>query len=138
VEVDNGGGRPRGEPVELVLRWSDVIHSFWVPNIAGKTDMIPGRTNRMTIRADRIGEYRGQCAEYCGRQHALMAFHTVVLPPAEFDAYLARLARPASAPGTPQQRRGRELFVQLGCGAWHTVRDRKSTRLNSSHVETSY
>ena len=113
---------PIGEPVELVLRSDDVIHSFWVPNLAGKTDMIPGRVNRMVLQADRAGVYRGQCAEYCGLQHALMAFDVVALPRAEFDAWLATLAGPAPEPRTDQQRQGQKLFLTLGCGACHTVR----------------
>ena len=87
---------PAGQPVELLLHAQDVIHSFWVPNLAGKTDMIPGRINRMVIQADRPGVYRGQCAEYCGTQHALMAFDVIVLPRDAFDAWLARLAAPAA------------------------------------------
>ena len=113
---------PAGEPVELVLRAQDVIHSFWVPNLAGKTDMIPGRVNRMVVQADRHGVYRGQCAEYCGTQHALMAFDTIVVPRAEFDQWLARLALPVPEPRTAQLRQGRDLFANLGCGACHTVR----------------
>jgi cytochrome c oxidase subunit 2 len=113
---------PVGEPVEVVLRASDVIHSFWVPNLAGKTDMIPGRLTRMVIRADRPGVYRGQCAEYCGLQHALMAFDVVVLPRAEFDAWLARLAKAVREPPSPELRQGRALYDSLGCGACHTVR----------------
>ena len=93
---------PVGEPVELLLRANDVIHSFWVPNLAGKTDMIPGRVNRMVIQADRPGIYRGQCAEYCGSQHALMAFDVIAMPRAEFDAWLAALAQPV-----PRARRRR-------------------------------
>jgi len=113
---------PIGEPVELVLRSTDVIHSFWVPNLAGKTDMIPGRVNRMVIQVDRPGVYRGQCAEYCGAQHALMAFDVIAVPRAAFDAWLAGLARPAAEPATPALREGHDLFVALGCGACHTVR----------------
>jgi cytochrome c oxidase subunit 2 len=120
---------PAGEPVELLLRANDVIHSFWVPNLAGKTDMMPGRVNRMVIQGDRPGIYRGQCAEYCGRQHALMAFDVIVMPRAEFDAWLARLAQPAREPPTPQLREGRALFVDLGCTACHTVRGHVGGRL---------
>jgi hypothetical protein len=87
-----------GEPVELSLRSNDVIHSFWVPNLAGKTDMIPGRVTRMVIQADRPGIYRGQCAEYCGLQHSLMAFDVLVLSRPEFDTWLARLAQPVREP----------------------------------------
>jgi cytochrome c oxidase subunit II len=120
---------PVGEPVEVFLRAADVIHSFWVPNLAGKTDMIPGRVTRMVIQADRPGVYRGQCAEYCGAQHALMAFDVIAIPRAEFDAWLAGLAHPAREPETPERHEGRELFVALGCGACHAVRGLTEGRL---------
>jgi cytochrome c oxidase subunit 2 len=113
---------PAGRPVELLLRSNDVIHSFWVPSLAGKTDMIPGRENRMVIQADRPGVYRGQCAEYCGLEHALMAFDVVVLPPAEFDAWLVRLPQPAHEPADSVLRTGHNLFMSQGCGSCHTVR----------------
>ena len=120
---------PAGEPVELLLRANDVIHSFWVPNLAGKTDMIPGRVNRMVIQADRPGIFRGQCAEYCGLQHSLMAFDVVVMPRAEFDAWLAGLAQPVAEPDGGELRQGRELFVTLGCGTCHAVRGLSEGRL---------
>ena len=120
---------PVGEPVELFLGAADVIHSFWVPSLAGKTDMIPGRVNRMVIQADRPGIYRGQCAEYCGAQHALMAFDVIAMPRPEFDAWLARLARPVAEPATPDLAQGRDLFVDLGCGACHAVRGLTDGRL---------
>jgi cytochrome c oxidase subunit II len=120
---------PVGEPVEVFLRAADVIHSFWVPNLAGKTDMIPGRVTHMVIQADRPGVYRGQCAEYCGAQHALMAFDVIAVSRAEFDTWLADLARPAREPETPERREGRVLFVDLGCGACHTVRGVAGGRL---------
>ena len=85
---------PTGRPVELVLTTSDVIHSLWVPALAGKVDMIPGRTNRLVVRADRPGVFRGQCAEYCGGQHALMALYVVAQPEAEFRRWLANEAEP--------------------------------------------
>jgi cytochrome c oxidase subunit 2 len=113
---------PIGEPVELFLRANDVIHSFWVPNIAGKVDMIPGRVNRTVIQVDRAGIYRGQCAEYCGAQHALMAFDVIATPRAEFNAWLARLSEPAPEPASGELREGRDLFIGLGCGTCHTVR----------------
>ena len=113
---------PIGEPVELFLRANDVIHSFWVPNIAGKVDMIPGRVNRTVIQVDRAGLYRGQCAEYCGAQHSLMAFDVIATPRPEFDAWLARLSEPAREPVSPELRQGRDLFISLGCGTCHTVR----------------
>jgi cytochrome c oxidase subunit 2 len=81
------------------------------------------------LQADRPGVYRGQCAEYCGAQHALMAFDVIALSRPEFDTWLARLARPAREPETPELRAGRELFVGLGCGACHTVRGVAEGRL---------
>ena len=78
-----------------------MIHSFWVPALAGKLDMIPGRTNRLRIVAERAGAYRGQCAEYCGGPHARMAFHVVALPPPEFEEWLERQRAPAGDPGDP-------------------------------------
>lgn len=113
---------PVGEPVELLLRSKDVIHSFWAPTLAGKTDLIPGRVNRLVVQADRPGVYRGQCAEYCGRQHAFMAFDVIAMPRAEFDAWLARLAAPAPEPATALLRAGRAVFDSVGCAACHAVR----------------
>jgi cytochrome c oxidase subunit II len=113
---------PVGEPVELILRSTDVIHSFWIPNLAGKLDNIPGRANRMVIQADRPGIYRGQCAEYCGLQHSLMAFDVIAVPRPEFDAWLKRLAEPVREPPDPQLQEGKQLFMSLGCGACHTIR----------------
>jgi cytochrome c oxidase subunit 2 len=120
---------PLGEPVTLNLRSADVIHSFWAPNLAGKTDLIPGRTNRMVIQADRPGRFRGQCAEYCGLQHAHMAFDIVVMPPAEFDVWLNGLAKPIEEPTSPQLLAGERLFQSLGCGGCHTVRGVSQGRL---------
>lgn len=120
---------PAGQPVELFLRSDDVIHSFWVPNLAGKTDMIPGRVTRMVIEADRPGIFRGQCAEYCGLQHSLMAFDVIVLPRAEFDAWASRLAQPARQPPNAQLREGRQLFTSLGCAACHAIRGVAQSRL---------
>jgi cytochrome c oxidase subunit II len=113
---------PVGEPVEIFLRSPDVIHSFWIPSLAGKTDMVPGRVNRIVIEATRPGVYRGQCAEYCGKQHALMAFDAVAVPRGEFDIWLARLSRPTLQPASPELREGHDLFVSLGCASCHTVR----------------
>lgn len=113
---------PAGEPVELQLLASDVIHSFWVPNVAGKTDMIPGRVNRMVVRADRPGIYRGQCAEYCGTQHALMAFDVVVMPREDYDRWVKTLAQPVPEPQAEELAAGRRSFQQQGCGACHAVR----------------
>jgi cytochrome c oxidase subunit 2 len=113
---------PAGRDVRLALASADVIHSFWVPALAGKMDMLPGRLTHLNLHATRPGVYRAQCAEYCGEQHARMALRVVVLPPAEFDAWLAHEARPAAAPARPAGQRGRDAFVQLRCGACHSVR----------------
>ncbi|HEY0834281.1 MAG TPA: cytochrome c oxidase subunit II [Azospirillum sp.] len=112
---------PVGRPVEFVVKSADVIHSFWIPSLAGKIDMIPGHVNRLTLTADKPGTYRGQCAEYCGAQHALMAFHIVAVPPGRFDAWLAEQARPAPEPAGPALAAGRDTFLKLGCGACHRV-----------------
>jgi cytochrome c oxidase subunit 2 len=113
---------PLGRPVELLLGSSDVIHSFWVPALAGKVDMIPGRTTRLVIRTDRAGTWRGQCAEFCGAQHALMAFHVVAEPAADFEAWLARQARDAAPAADSASRLGQDLFFRAGCADCHAVR----------------
>jgi cytochrome c oxidase subunit II len=113
---------PVGRPIEFILKAADVIHSFWVPSLGGKVDMIPGRTTQLRITAERPGIYRGQCAEYCGGPHALMAFEVIAMPPAEYDAWLARESAPARAPSNDTEQRGQSLFVSAGCGACHAVR----------------
>ncbi len=113
---------PVGRPVELALRSDNVIHSFWVPALAGKVDMIPGRTNRLVIEARAPGVFRGQCAEYCGMQHAWMAFYVVAVPEAAYRQWLADQAAPAREPADALLRRGRDAFLREGCGACHTVR----------------
>jgi cytochrome c oxidase subunit 2 len=113
---------PRGERVEFELTSPDVIHSFWIPSIAGKVDMIPGRTNRLVVLPTRAGTFRGVCAEYCGTSHALMAFSVEVMEPAAFEQWLAQEAQGAAPPATPEARLGQELFEQVGCGACHAVR----------------
>jgi len=113
---------PVGRPVRLALTASDVIHSFWVPQLAGKVDMVPGRINHLALVAQRAGIYRGQCAEFCGVQHARMALQVVVLETQAFDAWLAAEARDAVAPTTERARAGAALFLQSGCAACHTVR----------------
>ncbi|MGD9740104.1 MAG: c-type cytochrome [Bauldia sp.] len=112
---------PVGVPVRLILESADVIHSFWVPALGGKLDMIPGRSNAMAIEADRAGVFRGQCAEFCGDQHARMAFIVIAEEPETFGAWLAAEAAPAvAAEAAPAA--GAAAFVAAGCGACHTVR----------------
>ena len=113
---------PVGRSVVFALTSADVIHNFWVPSLAGKIDMIPGRATHLRLKADQPGIFRGQCAEYCGRPHALMAFEVVALPPDEFDTWLERQAASADSPTAPSAQRGRDLFLAAGCGACHTVR----------------
>jgi cytochrome c oxidase subunit II len=112
---------PVGRPIEFALKSADVLHSFWVPQLAGKLDMIPGRTNVLRIRADSAGVFRGQCAEFCGAQHAKMAFEVVASDPSEFDAWLTAQQRPAQDPRTPELVSGMNLFVNQ-CAACHSVR----------------
>lgn len=112
---------PAGVPVEIVLTSADVIHSLWMPGLAGMLDAIPGRANTLRFTADTPGRLRGQCTEYCGIQHANMTLAVVVHEPAAFAEWLAAQARPASAPATPALAQGRDLFV-LHCGGCHAVR----------------
>lgn len=113
---------PVGRPVYFALTSADVIHSFWVPQLAGKMDMLPGRMQHLLVTAKEPGVWRGQCAEFCGAQHAQMALHVVGLEPQAFDAWLAAQARPAPAPASARQELGRTAFVENRCNACHTVR----------------
>ncbi len=133
---------PVNQPVEFRLRSHDVIHAFWIPAFAGKVDMIPGRTTRLTVHPFRMGRYRGACAEYCGESHALMNFDVRVVSSSEFEKWLIHQASPASGPAdsstiqaedpaavaspaavtSAQSQPGHALFLATGCGACHTVR----------------
>jgi cytochrome c oxidase subunit 2 len=113
---------PTGRDVVLEVASADVIHSVWIPALHGKIDMIPGRVNRRVIRADRPGVLRGQCTEYCGVQHALMAFLVVAETPRDHDAWLRRQREPSAEPQDEFLAMGRRVFGEVGCGACHTVR----------------
>lgn len=113
---------PVGEKVTLKLTSADVIHSFWVPSLAGKTDLIPRRTNTQTFVADRPGVYRGQCAEFCGFQHAHMGLLVIAQPRAEYDAWYAAQLKPAEPPTEPERQRGQEVFTSSACLMCHQVR----------------
>jgi len=113
---------PVGQPVDFTLKAADVIHSFWVPSLGGKVDMVPGRTTRLRLTAERAGVYRGQCAEYCGGPHALMALSIIAMPRGEYETWLARAAEPKAAYLTDIEQRGRALFMAAGCGTCHAVR----------------
>lgn len=115
---------PVGVPVRIELRSSDVIHSFWVPKLAGKTDVIPGRVNSMWIEADKPGVYRGQCAEYCGTEHALMSFRVIAEPIGRFKQWQqAQLAGASLQTAAAQQ--GYPIFA-AHCSACHAVRGTSS------------
>jgi cytochrome c oxidase subunit 2 len=113
---------PTGRAVTIGLASADVIHSFWVPQLAGKVDMLPGRVHQLRLQADRPGTYRGQCAEFCGEQHARMALHVVAHAPDDFERWLKAQARSASPPRGPDAQRGAQIFAQQRCTACHTVR----------------
>jgi cytochrome c oxidase subunit II len=112
---------PVGEPVRFELRSADVIHTFWVPALSGKTDLIPGQTNTTWLEADEPGVYRGQCNEYCGQQHAHMALSLYADPPDQFQAWWHSQLQSATAPAGTAAATGQQQF-QLKCGACHSVR----------------
>jgi cytochrome c oxidase subunit II len=118
---------PAGRSIDFTLRSADVIHSFWIPSLAGKLDMIPGRTTRQPLAAHAPGVFRGQCAEYCGGPHALMAVQVVAMPETEFTAWREREAAPAREPATEPERRGQRLFLSAGCGGCHAIRGTDAT-----------
>lgn len=119
---------PAGEPVLIELRSNDVIHSFWVPNLHGKMDTIPGLVNTFWLNADEPGQWRGQCAEFCGRQHALMAFEVVALPPDEFAQWVEdhqpepKETTPVAAAEKEPFARGKEAFFRASCHECHAIR----------------
>jgi cytochrome c oxidase subunit II len=129
---------PVDETVLVRLHGADVIHSFWVPKLTGKTDTIPGQTNFSWIRADRPGLYRGQCTEYCGSEHAHMSLEVVAESRTAFDQWRAAQLAPAPAPTTPEQARGRQL-VEYRCGLCHQVRGTLAGALSApdlTHIAT--
>lgn len=113
---------PAGRTVRLELTTADVIHSFWVPQLMPKRDLMPHQTNKVWLNADHPGRYRGQCAEYCGLQHANMAFYVIAQPGSRFDSWLADQRRRARAPLNAEQRLGRQVFVTGTCATCHTIR----------------
>lgn len=113
---------PIGKPVDIELRSRDVIHSFWVPRLHGKVDLVPDFANRIRLQADEPGLYRGECGEYCGPQHAHMILLVQADQPADFDRWLTALRRTAAEPSDPIARRGQQLFMQKACVVCHTIR----------------
>jgi cytochrome c oxidase subunit 2 len=121
IETANELHLPVGKTTRISLGSGDVIHSFWVPNVSGKIDMIPGRRNTLDLTPRREGWFRGQCSEFCGAQHAHMAFDVNVESSAEFDTWLTAQDRPASLPADPIALRGQAVFASA-CAACHVVR----------------
>jgi len=113
---------PVGRPVTVRLRSADVIHSFWVPGLHGKMDLVPGRVNAISIEADRPGIWRGQCAEFCGQQHAKMAFAVVAEAPERYEAWAARQRQGALPPADSAARADERIFLTSGCVVCHAVR----------------
>jgi cytochrome c oxidase subunit 2 len=111
---------PVGRPVDLALRSADVIHAFWVPELGGKTDVIPGRTNHMWLEAAKPGVYDGQCAEFCGVSHANMRLQVVAQEPADFARWVAHLRHPDVTPRTPLAAQGQQIVLTT-CSSCHTV-----------------
>ncbi|MCE7984979.1 MAG: cytochrome c oxidase subunit II [Caldilinea sp. CFX5] len=112
---------PVGQPVQLRLTAAEVIHSFWVPELHGKMDMIPGKINTLWIQADTPGDYRGLCTEFCGRQHAKMQFILVATPPTAFNRWIEQQQQPAVTPTDPNLLRGQQVFLASNCVYCHAV-----------------
>lgn len=111
---------PVGTPVQISLESVDVIHSFWVPQLSGKTDVVPGQNNTMWLESDQVGEFLGQCAEFCGTQHALMRFTVIVDSQADFEAWVANQQQPAYLPQTEDEQAG-YAEVTGACAACHSI-----------------
>lgn len=113
---------PVGRPIVFVLKSTDVIHSFWIPNLHGKTDLVPGRQNTTWLQVDRPGTYRGQCAEYCGAQHAHMALPVFAVTSEAFDRWIEGQRAVPPPPSVPQQARGLDIVERGPCALCHTIR----------------
>ncbi|WAJ71667.1 cytochrome c oxidase subunit II [Catenovulum adriaticum] len=113
---------PVNRPIKLYLESGDVIHSFWVPQLHGKTDLIPGRTNSSWFEANVAGTFRGQCAEFCGLQHALMGFLVVAESKAEFQSWLKNQQSESQQPKNSETLAGQQVFFKTGCQQCHTIR----------------
>jgi cytochrome c oxidase subunit 2 len=121
VETANELHVPVGRPVRLELAAGDVIHSFWVPEIAGKEDLVPGRQNLLALKVEKPGIYRGQCAEFCGLQHAHMSLIVVAEEQEQFDLWLNRQLKSAEEPANDEAKRGRDVFLLRPCVMCHTI-----------------
>ena len=108
-------------PVTFTLKSNDVIHSFWVPNLSGKKDLIPGKIATIWLQADQPGLYRGQCAEYCGHQHAHMALLVIAEPEQQFEAWTRNQIQSAPSPTSDSQKRGQQVFLSSTCVMCHAI-----------------
>jgi cytochrome c oxidase subunit II len=126
---------PVGKPVQIELESGDVIHSFWVPELHGKMDLIPTRINTITLQADQKGVYRGECAEYCGLQHAHMGFMVVAESSADFDKWLTAQQQPATAPAETAAKQGQQVFESAGCIFCHTIRGMDDKSIDRSGID---
>jgi cytochrome c oxidase subunit 2 len=131
---------PVGVPIRFDLESTDVIHSFWVPNLNGKKDLIPGHPTYFSMQADRPGKYEGQCAEFCGHQHAHMRFLVIAESRADFDKWREAQLKPAPEPQTDAQKRGRDVFINGSCIMCHTISGtpaRGTVGPNLTHIGSS-
>ena len=112
---------PVGERVKLTMTSNDVIHSLWIPNLAGKRDLVPGYRTETWIQADRAGVYRGQCAEFCGHQHAKMGLTVIAVPREEFNQWIAQQLQPAATPMDSLAIAGHDVFVNGSCAMCHNI-----------------
>ena len=113
---------PTGRPIDIVLETHDVIHSFWVPALHGKVDLIPGQPNYIRVEANQIGEFPGQCGEFCGMQHAHMRLLVVAQSPEGYEAWRQAQLKPAAVPQTQEALHGEDVFNNAACALCHTVR----------------
>jgi cytochrome c oxidase subunit 2 len=121
IQTANELHLPAGRPVQLVMQSSDVIHSFWIPRLHGKMDLIPGHTTRLWLQPEQVGAYRGQCAEFCGYQHAHMGLLAVVESPEDFAKWQAAQRSDPPPPSTESQRRGQQVFLTSSCVLCHSI-----------------
>jgi cytochrome c oxidase subunit 2 len=126
---------PVDVPVELRLKSGDVIHSFWLPQLNGKMDLIPGRENKLIIQADEIGTYRGQCAEFCGLQHARMQFLLFVQDATDFEQWVSDQLETSAETLSHAAQQGQTVFISAGCVYCHTIRGLDSGDIDRSDVD---
>jgi cytochrome c oxidase subunit II len=113
---------PVGQPIHITLQSDNVIHSFWVPQLAGKEDLIPGQTNEITFTVNRTGRYRGECAEFCGVEHARMGFYVVAQTASDFTTWVAQQQQLSTMPTSDETASGERVFLREACAGCHTIK----------------